>query len=106
MDTHSHSQPARDCLRESVRLSFQGPFLLTSLLFTTCRSRPKGGAGMSAPFTIYLAHNPRGQPRPMAAAQREMACYLMASARAGVCQFAKASLGLLTPPSPRTATER
>jgi hypothetical protein len=30
-------------------------------LFTTCRSRAKHGAGMSAPFLIYTFHRLRGK---------------------------------------------
>jgi len=36
---------------------------LTSRLFTTCRSRAKHGAGMSAPVTIWYFHDPRGKQR-------------------------------------------
>ena len=49
---------------------------LTSRLFTTCRSRAKHGAGMSAPFLIYTFHRLRGKRR-VSAALREMTCYLM-----------------------------
>ena len=34
---------------------------ITSRLFTTCRSRAKHGAGMSAPFLIYTFHGLRGK---------------------------------------------
>ena len=46
---------------------------LTSRVFTTCRSRPQGGAGMSAPFLIYTFHRLRGKRR-VSAALREIQC--------------------------------
>jgi hypothetical protein len=48
-------------IRSSVdpQVSFQGTrnLRITSRLFTTCRSRAKPGAGMSAPFTANMSWN-------------------------------------------------
>jgi hypothetical protein len=55
----------------------------TFRLFTTCRSRAKHGAGMSAPFTAQPDMElPARQGCANARPRREIACYLMASAPA------------------------